>query len=252
MAHHRETFVVHTYEVDAFGTIAMPALSGFLQEAAGHHATALGVGLASLRARGLTWVLVRQRIENAAPIALGDTLEIETWPAGIDRLAAVRNFVVRRADGLEVARAVTHWFVLDLEKRRPVRPGEVLDPRFPRELSPQVVRVAPGKLPELREWELQKRFHVRYGDIDVNEHVTNTSYLAWAQEAVPREVFRGSRLADVEVQFLAETGHGSAILSRAVRTGEGEFAHVIVREEDERELARLATRWVARGDGAAR
>jgi medium-chain acyl-[acyl-carrier-protein] hydrolase len=250
MEHHRETFVVHTYEVDAFGAIALPALSGFLQEAAGHHASALGVGLDALRARGLTWVLVRQRIETPLPIVLGDALEIETWPAGIDRLATVRNFVVRRGGGVEVARAVTHWFVLDLERRRPVRPGDVLDPRFPRELSPAVVALG-GRLPELRDWELQKRFHVRYGDIDVNEHVTNTSYLAWAQEAVPREVFRGARLYDVEVHFLAETGYGSAVLSRAARAGEGAFAHAIVREEDERELARVLTRWVDRA-GAAR
>jgi acyl-ACP thioesterase len=251
MQRHREAFVVHTYEVDAFGTITLPALSGFLQEAAGHHAAALGVGLDALRARGLTWVLVRQRIETPVPIALGDALEIETWPAGLDRLAAVRNFVVRRGDGVEVARAATNWFVLDVEKRRPVRPGEVLDPRFPREPSPTVVALA-GRLRELREWELQRRFHVRHGDIDLNEHVTNTSYLAWALEAVPREVFRGERLAEVEVHFLAETGYGSAVLSRAVRAGDGAFAHAIVREEDERELARVATRWVPRAGAAAR
>jgi len=40
-----------------------PALTGFLAEAAGRHATALGVGIDALMARGLTWVLVRQRVE---------------------------------------------------------------------------------------------------------------------------------------------------------------------------------------------
>jgi medium-chain acyl-[acyl-carrier-protein] hydrolase len=246
MEKHRQTFGVHTYEVDAFGTVAIAALSGYLQEVAGQHATALGVGLDVLMPRGLTWVLARQRIENPVPIVVGDRLEIETWPAGIDRLAALRDFVVRRADGTEVARATTQWFVLDLESRRPVKPAEVLDPRFQRELLPPILPLAPGKLPELRSWEFQKRFHVRYGDIDVNMHVTNTSYPTWAQEVVPREVFRGQRLASVEVQFLAEAHYGSAILSRLASTGEGAFAHVIVREEDEKELARLATRWVPR------
>src|SRR5512133_1057035 len=139
METHRESFAVHTYEVDAFGTIAMPALSRYLQEIAGQHAAALGAGLEVLRARGFTWVLVRQRIENPRPIVLGDTLEIETWPAGVDRLAALREFVVRRADGTEVARASTQWFILDLETRRPVRPAEVLNERFPREPSPLAV-----------------------------------------------------------------------------------------------------------------
>jgi medium-chain acyl-[acyl-carrier-protein] hydrolase len=241
-----QTFGVHTYEVDAFGTIAVAALSGYLQEVAGQHAAALGVGLDTLMPRGLTWVLARQRIENPVPIVLGDRLEIETWPAGIDRLAALRDFVVRRADGTAVAQATTQWFVLDLQTRRPVRPADVLDPRFAREPTPPVLGPAPGKLPELREWEAQKRFHVRYGDIDVNMHVTNTSYPTWAQEVVPREVFRAQRLAYLDVQFLAEAHYGSAILSRLASTGEGTFAHAIVREEDEKELARLATRWVPR------
>ncbi len=245
MPTHRESFAVHSYEVDAFGTMAIPALSGYLQEIAGHHASALGVGLDALLPRGLTWVLVRQRIENPVPVVVGDTLEIETWPAGIERLAAVREFVVRRRDGAEVARATSQWFVLDVATRRPVRPAGVLDARFSRE-GPRALALGRGKLPDLESWELQKRFHVRYGDIDLNMHVTNTSYLTWAQEAVPREVFRGERQAAVEIHFLAEAYHGSAILSRLARLGEGAFAHAIVREEDEKELARLVTTWVPR------
>jgi len=241
-----ESFTVHTYEVDAFGTLALPALSGFLGEIAGLHATELGVGLEALRARGLTWVLLRQRIENPVPIVLSDTIEIETRPRGIDRLVALRDFVVRRGDGTEVARAATEWLVIDVATRRPVRPGELLDPRLPREPRPTAVALSPGKLPALRTWEHEKRFHVRYADIDANLHVTNTSYVAWAAEAVPREVWQSSRPASVEVHYLAEAHHGAAILSRLARTGERAFAHAIVREEDGKELARLVTEWVPR------
>lgn len=244
----KQTFGVHTYEVDAFNTLTLPALSGFLGEIAGAHAAELGVGLDALIPKGVTWVLGRQRIENPVPVRLGEEIEIETWPAGIDRLAALRDFVVRRPDGTEVARATTHWFVLDLATRRPVRPEEVLDPRFPRPATPPVLE-PPGKLPPLPHWELQKRFHVRYGDIDLNLHVTNTSYVTWAMEAIPRDVWQASRLAGVEVSYLAECLYGSAILSRVARAPdapEGAYRHAIVREEDEKELARLATRWVAR------
>jgi acyl-ACP thioesterase len=245
MRSHRETFEVHTYEVDAFGTLAVAALSGFLQEAAGHHAAALGVGIDTLLARGLTWVLVRQRIESPVAIVLGDRVEVETWPAGIDRHVALREFVVRRADGAEVARATTQWLVLDVATRRPVRPAEVLDARFPRERTADLAPLAP-RLPALLVWEREKRFHVRYGDIDLNLHVTNTSYVTWAQEAVPREVWREARLASVEVHYLAEVLYGSAVLSRLARAGDGRFAHAIVREEDGKELARLATAWAPR------
>jgi acyl-ACP thioesterase len=241
----KQTFGVHSYDVDAFGTLTLPALSGFLGELAGAHASELGVGLETLMPRGVTWVLVRQRVLNPVPIRLGETIEIETWPPGIDRLAALRDFVVRRPGGEEVARATTQWFVLDLATRRPVRPEEVLDPRFPRPTTPPVLE-PPGKLAALERWEFQKRFHVRYADIDLNLHVTNTSYVTWATEAIPREVWQRARLGGVEVSFHAECLYGSAILSRLAPTGEGTYAHAIVREEDEKELARLATRWVAR------
>jgi acyl-ACP thioesterase len=245
-------FPVHTYEVDAFGTLEVPALSGYLQEVAGHHAAELGVGIDVLRAKGLTWVLARQRLELPVPVSLGDTLDIETWPSGVQRLSTTREFVVRRGDGAEAARATTQWYVLDLATRRPVHPAEVLDPRFPRPATPHVAPLAGGKLPAPAAWDVEKRFNVRYADIDVNLHVTNASYVTWAIEAAPVELWRASRVAAVEVHYLAEGLHGHAILSRLARTGDATCAHQIVREDDGKELARLAIEWVPRErDGSA-
>ena len=81
----RETFTVHSYDVDAFGVLAVPALTGFLMEAAGLHANRLGVGLEALMEKGATWVLARQRLEIPVAIRLGDVLVVETWPTGIER-----------------------------------------------------------------------------------------------------------------------------------------------------------------------
>jgi medium-chain acyl-[acyl-carrier-protein] hydrolase len=249
MEPYREPFTVRAYDVDAFGVLAVPALSAFLDEAAGQHATRLGVGIETLQAQGVTWVLARRRIVVSAAIRQGDALVVETWPAGIDRLAAFRDFRVHRG-GVEVARGSTTWFVLDLATRRPVRPEQVLDPRFPRPRSEPLLPDAPAKLPGLDAWTFQKRFHIRYADIDVNQHVNNASYVAWALEAIPREVWESSRLATLDVAYLAEGLLGSAILSRLGPAGEGAFSHVVVREEDEKELARVTTTWVRR-EGAS-
>jgi acyl-ACP thioesterase len=241
----RATFDVHTYEADAFGLLAVPALAGFLSEAAGRHAVALGAGIDALGKRGFTWVLARHRIEIATPIRLRDSIVVETWPSGVERLAALRDFVVRRSDGVELARSISQWLVMDVTTRRAVRPEGVLPPeRFVE--APHAASFAPGKLPALERWERQQRFHVRYADIDVNLHANHCSYLAWAIEAVPQEVWQSSRLAVLEVQYLAECRHGSAILSRLASTGDGAYAHAIVREDDGKELARVATGWVER------
>jgi acyl-CoA thioesterase FadM len=242
-----ETFPVHTYEVDAFGLLAPPALAGYLQEIAGNHATELGCGLEAMRGQGVGWVLSRQRLEIAAPIRAGDVLSVETWPSGVERLLAVRDFLVRR-DGAVAARALTHWLVIDLKSRRPVRPDRVLQERY-RTATEHVFPGAAPPLPELERADAERPLDVRYQDIDQIQHVTNSSYLAWAIEAVPEETWRSCRLAAAETWFLAECRHGGRVLSRLAHLGEHEFAHTIVREEDGKLLARLRTVWTPREAG---
>jgi medium-chain acyl-[acyl-carrier-protein] hydrolase len=239
-----EPFEAHSYAVDAFGQLSPPTLSGWLQEAAGRHADLLGVGVEGLQARGLTWVLARQAVVVDRPVAMGERAEVVTWPSGADRLSALRDFEVRVA-GETRARAVTQWIVLDLATRKPVRPGSVL----PSELVEQMDHVLP--LPSGRPAfpdavEVERRFTTRYRDIDRNLHVTNASYVDWACEAIPEQTWSSRRLRSFEAFFIAECRHGSRILSLAAPAGDGVFVHSVVREEDQKELARLRTSWVER------
>ena len=244
MLRRTERFSVHGYDVDAFHTLAVPALAGYLEEVAAHHATDLGCGLDALAGRGLTWVLVRQRIELSTPIALGDELTITTWPSGIDRLLVSREFVVARAEGEEVARASTRWLLLDVATRRPIRPDDVLDAAL-RPVRERVAEIA-ARLAAPGAGAAERTFDVRFSDIDVNRHVNNTSYVAWALESVDPATWTGMRAASVEAHYLAEALLGDDILARTAPDAGDELAHAVLRGRDGKELARLRTRWVAR------
>jgi acyl-ACP thioesterase len=240
----RAAFTVHSFDADAFGHLAPAALAGYLQEAAGYSADALGFGMEALNRQGVTWVLARERVVLDAPVRLGETLTVETWPAGLDRLAALRDFRLVR-DGAEIGRALTTWFALDVKTRRPVRPDRLLPERL--HAQPEhVLPPAEPPLPEVARPELERRFQVRLADIDANQHVTNSSYVAWVMEAVDEATWRGLRVAALDVQFLAECHHGSYVRSRSSLQGDGTRLHVVVREEDGKELARARTTWVSR------
>ncbi len=243
------------HDVDAFGALALPALAGYLQEVAARHAVALGCGVDALRARGLTWVLMRLRVAAPEPVAAGDVLAIDTWPSGVDRLLVSREYLVRRGEAV-VARASTAWLVVDLASRRPVRPADALDPalRPAAEILLPIARRLPAA--EAGPGAIERRFGVRYQDIDANQHVNNATYLAWALEAVEPARWRAQRAAAAEIHFLAEACLGDTVVSRAAGAGE-EVRHAILREGDGAELARAVTRWTARagpggGGGAIR
>jgi medium-chain acyl-[acyl-carrier-protein] hydrolase len=240
----RATFAVHSFDADAFGLLAPAALAGYLQEAAGRSADSLGFGMSHLNERGLAWVLARQRVVLDTPVRVGDSLTVETWPSGLDRLSALRDFRLRRG-GVEVGRALTSWLVMELATRRPRRPDRIL----PTERHAQTEHVMPlpaAPIPALPTPALERRFQVRFADIDAVRHVTNSSYIGWALEAVEEPLWQAQRLATLDVQFLAETTYGHTVLSRSTPDGDGAFLHAVVREEDGKELARARTTWVTR------
>jgi acyl-ACP thioesterase len=244
----REKFQVRSFDTDALGWLTAPRLLGYLLEAAGKSADSLGVGLAALRGRGLTWVLGRLQVAIGEPLQLGDAIEVETWPSGLVRSAAWRDFRVSRS-GHRAAQATSVWFALDLQTRAPVRPQELFPERLHAPLDHE--RWLSKSVPELSGLPGEERtYPVRRADIDLNHHVTAASYVTWAMEAVPEPLWATRRLGSLDTQYLEECHFGDTVVSSSSADGVDAILHRISRQSDGGELARL--RGCARRDGPRR
>lgn len=236
------TFRVRAYELDPTGRVPVQTLCNYLQEAAGNHASALGLSVEQLLARGLTWFLARLHLEIDAYPALGSSVAVETWPSGEDGLYATRDYVWHDADGTPMGRGTSAWLLVDVNRRRPVRiPDYVSALRVPDRsagVGPVSSRLNPPATPTHRS-----EIGVRYGDLDVNHHANNVHYVGWAIEALPVEVIEARRLASLEIHFRAETTVGDVIVSEAQEIAEGEYLHRLVRRADGRDVALARTRW---------
>jgi len=242
---HGETFRVRSYEVDPLGRLQVPILCKLLQEVAVAHAAMLGVAVETLLDRGTAWVLSRMCLAlNRWPHG-GDHITIETWPEAMSKLIVERRFALSTRDGDPIGTVSTWWVVLDLERRRPVRlPSEAWDRLREYEIGSKPVKAGSLAVPEPAERELA--FTVRRSDVDLAGHANNTSFVEWAMEAVPDEVWSTCDLCDLVVQFLAECHRGQTVLSRSQLLGDGdtpEVRHQLVRDEDGVEVARAVTTW---------
>ncbi len=239
-----ETFRVRAYEVDATGRASVPALCNWLQESAGNHATSLGWGVEGLHARGLTWVLSRLHLRLAGRPGWRDDVVVSTWPAGVQRLYALREFRVAGPAGAELAVATTAWLLVSVSSLRPTR--------LPEELE-EIARGTPGralddpfdKLPELSHPEFEVALDVRGADLDMNRHANNVSLIAAALEPLPESVGGGRLLAELEIEFRAEALHADRLRSQAqcVDGGEWRYLHRLAQERDGREIVRARSWW---------
>ena len=237
------TFPIHTYEVDPCFRLAVPSLLGFLMEAAGHNADALGFSIPQLAARNLTWMLSRLRLRLREHPGWRASLLVDTWPSGLNRLFALRDFRLA-LEGRVIGEAASAWLLIDTIRRRPVRPENAADwsgmVHPERALAVDMDRLPPfPEHPGARETELC----VRYCDLDVNLHANNLRYVEWMLESLPSELLASSIPSELDLDFLAEAGAGERILSRSAPLGGAAFAHSLLRRGDGMEVARARSAW---------
>jgi acyl-ACP thioesterase len=264
-------------------------VADYLQEAAGHHAAELGVSMQALLEEGRAWVLAHLRLDVDRLPRWEEDVVVETWPSGLDRLYATREFILYaggREEGAgketeasreEIARGTSAWLVIDAERRRPLRPPQMLrsletpdrppaldaDPRPSRSvgLPPHSSGDAPAEAEPvdsdadlLAAWSERaggdRTFTVRYHDLDLNRHVNNVRYLEWALETLPSSVLDDRRCTSLSLQFQSEATLGDPVRSLAVLTG-GEKAadgrltahHHLAHAETAAPLATATTVW---------
>ncbi len=238
----------HTYQVltAATGTgdrLTLPAFLDLFQDLAGRHAQAMGVGINAMLERGVAWVLNRMYVETGTLPRIGETLRIETWPSGVDRLYAWRDVMAIGKNGHVLARGTTRWLKIDVAKRRPLR----MDNALADFVSPD--RPAPLPLPERRIQALAPEsatlLNVRYADLDANGHANNVQYARWMVEAFGEAFLALHTQTMLDCTVRAETLRGDVLHSEvaAVRGEPGLFQHRIKRPADEREVALGWSRW---------
>lgn len=204
-----KTFQISSFDLNPNAVSRITALANYLQEMATEHAELLGWGYHDMQKKNTAWVLSRFHVKIHRQPGWNENISIDTWPRGVERLFAMRDFKVKDEAGMTIADATTYWLIIDRDSHRPVRVSEDVlkiesrpDTEFPEPL---------GKIefPEL----YQEVYHrtASYSDLDIMGHVNNVSYLSWCLDAIPLEVHLKHEAKGFEINFLSEAKYGDPI-----------------------------------------
>jgi medium-chain acyl-[acyl-carrier-protein] hydrolase len=205
-----ETFSVFSYELDLSGKLSIHSLFNRFQEIAGLHAACLQVGYNELRELNLAWVLSRIKLRIYSLPQWGDTVRLATWPKGIDRLFALREFCLADEKNKTMVAATSSWLLIETEKGRPRRIETLpVDLHFPGAEHAIAEPVDKIQMPE----GLIKVFEkpVWISDLDANRHVNNAQYAKWITDCLPYDQSQNCRVTSVQINYLEEMLLGDTV-----------------------------------------
>jgi acyl-ACP thioesterase len=216
-----EQRVIRFGAIDKSDTLTAASTFDFFQEAAISHAEILGVGRDIMKKSGQVWILSRMSVFMERRPRFGETVTVRSWPRGSHKLFAVRDYDICGGGGQPAVRGRSGWLVLDIEKRRPLRPQAAME-NLPRNEGLNALPsdgggggaadngVAPALVPRAyTAAPVQRR--ARYSDIDYNGHMNNTRYIQWIQDLMEPEILERAGQIRLDINYLSEVKHGACI-----------------------------------------
>ncbi|MCL2270554.1 MAG: thioesterase, partial [Treponema sp.] len=151
----------------------------------------------------------------------GETVTVRTWPRGGEKLFALRDYDIRDADDKPAVQARSCWIIIDIEKRRPLRPQAIMD-TMPLNEDQDALSAAVG-LEERLSLRKTAEWRALYTDVDYNGHVNNVSYIRWIEDSIDPALLEQAKQMRLDINYLNEIlpNEITEIWSAEIESGEG-------------------------------
>jgi acyl-ACP thioesterase len=237
---YQKEFSVSSYELAPGGKARLTTMANYCQEIAYHHANALGFGYHQMKERRTMWLLSRMRILMDRYPAWDEKIQLQTWPSGVDKLFAIRDFRMRDMNHKVLGSASSGWLIVDLDTHRPIRPGAVLEMYGDIIYSEPVFDTPLAKLDLPGDLQPRDRHRVVYSDLDIVDHVNNVKYMEWCINAAKNPGVPDREIRQFEINFMQEAHLGEQV--NILSDSAGTFFS-LRKSKDDKEVCRASLEW---------
>jgi acyl-ACP thioesterase len=198
-----ESCLVRFGAVDKSDSMTLNSIFNFFQEAAISHAESLGVGREAMARTNQVWLLSRMSVQVDRRPRFGETVTVRTWPRGAEKLFTRRDYDILDVNGQAAIRASSSWLIVDIVKRRPLRPQSLLE-SMPRNEGLDALPAAAVGLEENPSLQKCSEYPALYTNVDANGHVNNISYIRWIEDAINPELLEQAKQIRMDINYLNE------------------------------------------------
>lgn len=152
------------------------ALLEHMQLAADRDLAGMGVTISQMLDQGLGWMLLTTDVTIMRPARLEEEVSLQTWHKENKGVTWLRDYILTDQEGTHLAEARTAWALVDLKRRRVVRPSAL--PFEVKSYPDLSLGETPAKVTVPSELSLQEQYRltVQYSSTDSNGHMNNARY----------------------------------------------------------------------------
>lgn len=182
-------------------TLKTPAIMKIIENAGTKHTDLVGDNILDSSNKGLTWILTDWYVEIKQIPSYGDKLLAKTWSQlTTTTFGCSRDFELYANDKL-AAIATTRWVLLDLKTERPTKIDKEWFTIYQSEDKSVFGDARLPKTENVTDFSSEKSLEIRRADIDFNDHVHNLTYLDYALESIPEDVYNRMNFTKIRISY---------------------------------------------------
>ncbi|MDD3107038.1 MAG: thioesterase, partial [Bacilli bacterium] len=107
-------YTITTNSFDCYDRLSLVGILDLLQDAAGYHAALLGLGFLDLKAKGITWLLVRTKFIILKSGPMTRKVKVKTWQSYKKRVDYERDYLVCDENDEILIKGTSKWCLIDI------------------------------------------------------------------------------------------------------------------------------------------
>jgi len=238
-------YEINYHDADCNLKCKLSTIVNFLCDVGTNQSESLGDTIEKLMENNSAWVFYKYDINMFKYPNYRDVISIKTEPIGFNKFYAFRKYYIMSEEGELLGEAVALFFMINLERRRPMRIPQEEYELYAVESDLQK-NIEMEDIIKVQGEDYFKDFNIRYSDIDSNGHVNNVNYIQWAIESVPLDIVKEYEIKRIKVVFEKETTYGDTVHVSAKMLKEDEEMITTVhsiKSKDGKEVSKLEATW---------
>ncbi|WNS41623.1 acyl-ACP thioesterase domain-containing protein [Paenibacillus sp. MMS20-IR301] len=206
-----EHFTVQASDTDCRSRAKLSFILEIMQRTADSAVNSLGLSLERMLEAEMGWMMITLDLEFHRYPQLNDQLTVHTWSKGTKGVLWQRDYRIFDIEGIEIASARTTWALVDIIKRKLLRPAAL--PIEVIHFTGDSVGELPEKVSAPKELSMVEayRYQVRYSGLDTNNHLNNARYGDICCDVLSPEEWETRDLKRFRITYMQEAKFGDEL-----------------------------------------